>query len=163
LASPDAAKGYRAMARIQMQPEAALPFLKDRIPPAKANVTNEVIDRLIEDLASDQFPVRDKAATRLSKLGELAEPRLCKALEQKKDTLEVRRRLEKLVDSLEAVRFDPPPEMLRVLRVLEAVENVGSAEAVALLQTWAEGAPGTLLTREAAEAFQRIGARKSSR
>jgi hypothetical protein len=161
LAGIDAAKAHRAMARIQMQPESTLPFLKDRMLPAKASVSNKVIDRLINDLASDKFPVREQAATQLSKLGDLAEPRLRKALEQK-GTIEVRRRLEKLVDALEAMRFDPPPEMLRVLRVVEAVENVGSAEAVALLQTWAEGVPGTLLTREAAEALQRIGERKSN-
>jgi hypothetical protein len=52
--------------------------------------------------------------------------------------------------------------MLRVLRAVEAVENVGSAEAVALLQTWAKGMPGTLLTREAADAVHWIGARKSN-
>ena len=51
--------------------------------------------------------------------------------------------------SISACKFEPPPEILRVLRVVEAVENVGSTEAIALLQTWAEGVPGTLLTRDA--------------
>jgi WD domain, G-beta repeat len=158
LASTDAAKGYRAMATVMGHAESALPYLKERIKPAKATVDAATIERLIADLASEQFAVRDKAAKELSMLGDLAEVPLRSALE-KKSTLEVRQRLQKLLGVLEAARANPPPEMLRLLRAVEAVESVGDKAARELLRTWADGVPGAVLTVEARAALVHLAAR----
>src|SRR5262249_7497199 len=131
------------------------PYLKGRIPPVSVTVEPAVIERLLGDLASEQYPVRNKAEVELGKLGELAETALRKALEQK-STLEVRRRVEKLLQRLQDARTDPPADQWRILRVIEALESLRSPAAIALLQGWAKGTPGVLLTREATEALKRL-------
>jgi hypothetical protein len=160
LASADAALAYQALARLLAQPEAALGFLKERIRPAAVKIEAGLIDRLIVDLASTQYPVRNKAEVELARLGELAEPSLRKALDQNL-TLEVRQRVDKLLKRLMDERADPPPERLRILRVVETLETMASPAAVELLTAWSKGTPGALLTREAEEALQRLAKRVS--
>ena len=111
------------------------------------------MQQLIADLDSAQFAVREEASRELEKLGEPVEPALRQAL-RSRPTLETRRRLERLLEKLDAPV--PPVETLRALRAVEVLEHIGTAEARRVVQDLARGAAGAGLTEEAAAAVQRM-------
>jgi hypothetical protein len=111
------------------------------------------VARLIADLDSDQYAARAEAARGLEGFGAEAEPALRRALAAP-PSLEVRRRLEQLLEQLP--RAVPPPERLRALRAVEALERAGTAEARRVLRGMARGAPGARLTQEARSALERL-------
>jgi hypothetical protein len=82
------------------------------------------------------------------------EPLLRQALAGK-PKLEVRRRLERLLASLEELS----PHRLRLLRAVEALEYAGGSEARRLLEELAGGAPDAWLTREAKASLERLKSR----
>jgi hypothetical protein len=159
LASSDAGKAYRAQCKIITRPDSALPFLKARIKANPMPAAAADVERLIDDLASAKFTVRDRATVELGKLGASTELLLRKAL-AKQPMLEVRRRLEKLLDAIEETRANPTPEGLLVMRAMEALESLGSPAAIEMLRTWAGGAPGMLETCEAEEALRNLALRR---
>jgi RNA polymerase sigma factor (sigma-70 family) len=155
LAAPDAARADRAMRVLAATPGQALPLLRERLRPVVRPEAQQV-KRLLADLDSDPFAVRQQAARELEELGELAEPALRQALEGR-PSAEVRRRIEGWLREWED--GVPAPERLRVLRAVEVLENVGSPEARRLLETLAGGAAEARLTHEAAAALRRLARR----
>jgi WD40 repeat protein len=145
LASEDASRAWGAVCALVKSPKQAVPWLKEHLkPPSAADLDRT--KRLIADLNSDQFAVRRRAARELEKLGDWAEPAMRKALE-KRPSLEVRRRLEQLLEKLEEpVRA---AGAMRELRSLEVLEHTDTAEARAVLRSIAEGPPEARLTRAA--------------
>jgi hypothetical protein len=71
--------------------------------------------------------------------------------------LEVRRRLEPLLDSASLRHWSP--ETVRGLRALQVLEQIGDAEARRLLQRIADGLPEARLTQEAEAALGRLDRR----
>jgi hypothetical protein len=116
-------------------------------------VSREHLERLLKDLDSDQFAVREKATAELQKLGELAEPALRRILEGK-PTLEQRRRIEPILAELDAKL--PAGDALRSLRAARVLEYVGTSEARRLLRELAGGAEGAALTRQAQATLARL-------
>jgi hypothetical protein len=149
LGSADAAVAFQAINRLAAAPEQALPLLRQRLAPA-ASVDPRVIRPLIDVLDSDQFARRQKGAAELEKLGDGILPQLRTAL-QGQPELEVRQRLQRLIERLEA----PTGERLRQVRAVEVLERLGTAEARTWLEELAGGAPGARLTREAGAACAR--------
>ena len=84
----------RRTATRKLAPELAISHLKRHLPPA-AGANREEITRLIADLDSNQFAVREAASKKLADLGGPARPLLRRALEGA-PALETRRRLEQL-------------------------------------------------------------------
>jgi hypothetical protein len=155
LAGADAEKAHRAVWALAGVPAKAAPFLKDHLHPTAAPDAKQV-ERLISDLDSSEFAVREAAAEKLRGLGEQAEPALRKALEGK-PSLEVRKRLESLHADAElagggVVRS---AEVLRTLRAIRALEAMGTAEARQALEVLAGGDPAARTTRQAKEALRR--------
>jgi hypothetical protein len=113
----------------------------------------EKVEGWIKDLDSGAFTRRSQATAALTKLGDLVEPALKKALERRQ-SLEVRRRIEDLLGKLQT---DEPAsrEGLRELRAVELLERLAEPAADRLLQALAEGAPSARLTREARGALER--------
>jgi RNA polymerase sigma factor (sigma-70 family) len=151
LAGRDAGKAYRAVWELAADADGAVPFLKQRLR-AVAHPDPRRIARLISELSSERFAVRQAAAAELQRLDVLAEKALRRAL-QSDPPLESRRRLEQL---LQGIR-DPAAsvETLQVLRALAALERIASPQARELLRTLAQGAPDAYLTREARAALGR--------
>ncbi len=139
--------------------EQALPFLRKRLR-SPAPLKEEPIARLVADLDSPQLRVRQKAGDALEKLGEAAEPALRKALAGK-PSLEVRRRVERLLKLLEGPV--PSGARLRRLRAVEVLERIGTPEAREVLQMLAKGAPEARLTQEAKASLERLAKRGTSR
>jgi WD40 repeat protein len=152
LASDDAARADAALRALVDQPAEALPLLKDRLRPV-APVEAGVLARLGEDLDSDDFGTRQRAAKELRALSHLAEPTLRRLLEGKPSP-EVRQTAEELLALLNDQV--PDPERLRVLRGVEALEAIGTSEARQALKTLAAGAAGARLTEEARAASERL-------
>lgn len=151
LASEDAGLAFQAIRRLTADPLQALPILQERLKPA-VPVDPVLVARLLADLNSDNFRTRHQATQELERLGEEAVPALQKALADK-PALETRTRLDQLLHKAQRL---PPPEAMRGLRAVEALEHIGSADARRLLRQLADGAEGMLLTREAQAAVQRL-------
>jgi hypothetical protein len=154
LAGDDAKAAYRAIHRLAASPKAMVPYLEKRLKPAES-ADPERVARLIRDLDSDQFAVREPSFRELEKLGESAIPACRRALAAA-PSAEQRRRLEMLLQRQEQERLAPPPARLQVLRALEAVELAATPRGQQLLEKLAGGAPEALLTHESAAALQRL-------
>lgn len=161
LADANAAQAYRAIHRLTAAPADALVYLKPRLRPA-TDEPERRIKRLIVDLDSDSFTVRENAAKELRRLGARAEPACRKALASH-PTLEMRRRLERLLEELARRPWRPSVEELRQTRALEVLERIGTPEARAILQALARGAAGARQTREARTALHRLTNRPAER
>ena len=154
LASTDGAAAYRAMGQLAVAPREAVPFLDERLRPV-AGAPRRRIARLIGDLGSEHYAVRDKAQRELERLHDLAEEELNRALAAG-PTLELRRRIDGLLAKLDLLNS---PEQLRALRAMEVLENIGTSEAQRVLRRLAGGAPAARQTREARASLERLARR----
>jgi hypothetical protein len=148
-----AARSYRAIGQMTASPERTVAVLRQRLKPAPLADTKRIAG-LIAGLGSEQFQTREQAMKDLEKLGEVVAPALQKALAGD-GKLEVKRRLEGLLEKLEGASL--PPETLRAVRAVEVLEGIGTPAARAVLERLvAEGAPEARLTREAEAALRRL-------
>jgi WD40 repeat protein len=152
LVGDDARKAYRAIHRLAAAPQQSIPFLRDHLKPA-ATVDAKRIERLIADLDDDAFAVRERASRELKQIGSPVAPALRRVL-AKRPTLEMRRRIEQLLEPFDRGRCTP--DELRSLRAVEAVEHMATPEVRQMLASWAEGAPDAVLTHEARLSLQRL-------
>lgn len=152
LAGEEFPNAYQALGALAADPKQTVAFLKEQLKPVSPADALRV-EKLIADLDSDQFAVRQKASQELDKLGDLAEPYLRRVLEGK-PTLEVRRRADDLLRKLE--EQPPAGEVARDLRALALLEHLGTPEAREVLRRMTKGAPGVRITREAAAALERL-------
>jgi WD40 repeat protein len=152
LASGDAGAGQRAVWKLAAAARQSVPFLARRLRPVAPSPAGRIA-RLIADLGSEQFAVREKATGELEKLADEAVPALEKALAAKPGP-EATRRLERLLRRLDGPLRDPAD--LRGLRALYVLEEVGTPEARKVLQALAGGTAEARLTREAKAALGRL-------
>jgi WD40 repeat protein len=155
LGSGDAARAWSAVAALARGGQEALALLKEKLRPVQDPATTR---KWIADLDSAKFAERDKAMANLLALGERAVPALDEVLAAK-PTLEVRRRVEILLDKLEIMLLSPA--LIQALRGLEALELAAAPDAAAVLEELAEGDPDGLLTQDAAAALRRLACRKN--
>jgi WD40 repeat protein len=146
LASSAAAQAYQAGWKLATSPPETVAFLKQKLQPVPHKDATRVA-RLIGDLDSTTFIVRQKATTGLERFDELVEPELRAAMTPNRG-LEFTRRLEALLKRIEQNRQPQSGERLQYLRAFEVLERIGTAEARVLLQDLATGEPGSALTRE---------------
>jgi hypothetical protein len=159
LASADAAQAYRAMRALAAAPAQSVPLLRQRLPKA-VRVDAAKIARLLADLDSDQFAVREKASRELQGLGMAAEAAVRRALRQDA-SLEMRRRLEQILAKLESGARTA--EELRILRAVEVLEWIASPEARRFLEDLARGSSYGWLTQEAKFSLQRLSPQAAAR
>jgi RNA polymerase sigma factor (sigma-70 family) len=151
LASDDAAKAWEAVGRLTESPKEALALLRERVKPLPI-APKELTRKLLADLDSDSFAVREAAVKRLKELGLQAEPAL-RAAHAANPSLEMRRRIEDLLAALQAAPSLPTAEELRHLRALVVLECIGTPEARRLLEQVATGPESARLTRQARAAL----------
>ncbi|MSR53445.1 MAG: hypothetical protein EXS09_09190 [Gemmataceae bacterium] len=153
----NARKADEAMRMLLTRPVEAVPFLKEQlkpIPGVKLDVTK--IAKLITDLDSPRFPVRETATRDLERMGSLASVAIAEALKKPTISQEMRERLEKLKDKVN--KPDSGLEWIRPLRGVEVLERLGTPEAIAHLKEIAAGGDAPP-TRVAREAIGRLGAK----
>jgi WD40 repeat protein len=158
LASDKAPPAYAAMWKLRAAPQAALAFFKDRLKPTDPGKLKPVA-QLIKELDDQTFEVRRAAQDALEDYGELAEKELLRTLDGK-PPLEVVRRIQELLFTLEQKRATglAPPEELRVIRSIQALEWIATPEARAFLEMLAAGSPIVRQTQEAKAAVARLTA-----
>lgn len=111
------------------------------------------IPRLLADLDSNKFNVRQTASELLEKIGKVAEGPLREALNNK-PSLEVTIRIERLLERIDSGQL--PSEQMRGLRGVYVLEQLGSPEARRVLERVANGAPDAMLTRAAKVAAEKL-------
>lgn len=149
LRSPDAVAAGESIQRLASDPERAVALIRHHVKP----VTDQEVKQLLADLDARSFQVRTKARERLLQLGRFLEPALRGMLESK-PSLEVRRRVEDILDAV--TRAGLNPEGVQVLRGVELLEMVGTEAATKVLGELATGSPACTLTREAQASLNRL-------
>jgi WD40 repeat protein len=157
LGRDDATGAYRALWALRSVPRQALPLLKRDLRPASAADLKR-ITRLVAELDSDDFAVRERATAELEKLGGAAEAALSEALEGG-PSAEVRMRVQQLLEKASR----PVGARLRALRMLELLERIGTPEARELLKTLADNESDVWLARQAKAAEVRLRARDGAK
>jgi hypothetical protein len=153
LADKNGTKGYAAIWKLTDMPEQAVVLFRKNLKPVVAEDFKQAA-QLIRDLDSDIFAVREAATEELKKMGRPVAPALREALATK-PSLDVRRRLETILTALST--SVPHSEVIRRLRAIQVLEQLGSREARAVLKSLAKGTPEALETREAKESLDRLG------
>lgn len=148
LQSSDAALAYRALWRLASAGEPTISHVTKHLQPVRA-ANAASVGRLLIDLNDSQYAVREKAARELETLGEAVVPYLRDKLAAPLPSLEVRRRLERLLEKVAEIT----PLTMRAIEILERM-NTPSAEG--LLKSLAEGVREARLTQEARAALDRL-------
>jgi RNA polymerase sigma factor (sigma-70 family) len=148
LAAEDVLQGHLAMRALAAAPRLTVPFLREHLRPATP-FDPKRLARLIAELDDDEFGVRNRATTELTKIGEQAEAALRRVLEGK-PTLEVRRRVEGLLKRLEQAS----PERRQAQRAMEVLVRIGTPAARHLLRSLADGPADSWTTHDAREALE---------
>jgi hypothetical protein len=109
------------------------------------------VAKLIADLDSPTFATRQKASQMLDTLSEKAEGAMRKALKDN-PTLETRQRLEEILKKADG-------EVLRRLRAIDALDQIGTAGAREVLESLAKSTPNPRVAEAAEAALARLDRR----
>ncbi|HEV3260521.1 MAG TPA: WD40 repeat domain-containing protein [Gemmataceae bacterium] len=156
LACEVAPTAWQAVCRLTAAPGQSVPFLQERLRPAAAS-DGQRIARLIADLDSGRFAVREGATRELEKLR--AEPALRRALASN-PSAEVRLRIELLLEGYQKGGLSP--DHLREARAVRVLEHLASPQARRVLQALAKGTPDARLTQDAKAALGRLAHRAAT-
>jgi hypothetical protein len=115
----------------------------------------DTIDALIGGLEDDSPEARTLAFARLRGLGEIARPQLTEAASRRASP-EARRQIALLLAQDAEARDEPDAEVVRFLRAVRVLEEIGAEKARALLERLSKAGPRTPTAREAAEALERM-------
>ncbi|MGE3805520.1 MAG: WD40 repeat domain-containing protein [Gemmataceae bacterium] len=160
LAHDDAAQADRAMQTLIRAGDKAVTLVRTRLGPAAFKADQASIDRLLEQLDSSDFKVRERADSELEELELAAEPALRRALASGSLSVETAQRVRRLLDGLDGrVRS---PAQLRALRAIEVLEKIGTASAHNVLQILGKGSAEARQTQAARAAEQRLQKRNQS-
>jgi HEAT repeat protein len=151
LQTEDPREVYRSLGTLILAGNQSVSFLEKRLHPIQP-VESQKITRLVADLESDNFAIRQSATTELGKAERQAEPALRQLLAGQ-HSVEGRRRAERLLSRLDRTKC---PERMQLWLALQALEHIGTPEARKLLASLAAGAPAAQLTEEAKAALGRL-------
>jgi WD40 repeat protein len=151
LASGDAALAGKAVGAMQKGGPAAAAFLKAQVRPVPPP-DPVLLKRLLGELESPRFTVREKAVQELERLGDQALPAL-RAILRDNPPLETERRVLRLATRMEGPLTDG--SVLRLMRAVEVLEEIGGADAEAALEALAKGMPEHRVTEAARDALRR--------
>jgi sugar lactone lactonase YvrE len=155
LATDDAGRAYQAIWSLAAVPAQTLLLLKTHLQPAPVPDPSlgKRITRLVAELDSDDFAVREKATHELEKLGGSAVSVLSHALAGK-PSVEARHRMETLLGKLA-----PKKSLLQQQRAVEVLEHIGTREARKVLELMRQGASDAGLAENAKAALERLAKR----
>jgi RNA polymerase sigma factor (sigma-70 family) len=158
LAAKEACKSFQSAGRFLAAPAETVKLFAAKIKPVKA-LDPKRIQRLLADLDSDEFAVREAASTALDGLDQQARPYLEAALKGA-ISVEFRARVQRILQRQQQAALTP--EQLRQRRAVMVLELIGGGAAKNLLKRWADGPAGALLTMDASLALKRLDAMPKS-
>jgi hypothetical protein len=143
---------FTALGMLIRSRDRAIPLLRARLKPSKGPPTEEEIAAWIALTRDDDKVLRTKATDALIGAGDVALPQLRLVMARG----ELRPGLDKVLDGIE----NPPGRRtLLILRGVEVLERIASAEARRFLTELAGGDPDATLTKEAKGALARLARR----
>jgi RNA polymerase sigma factor (sigma-70 family) len=154
LATREAGESFKSEERFLAAPADAVKFFAEKVKPVEA-LDPKRIQRLLADLGSDKFAVREAASKALHGLDQQAKPYL-EATLKSTVSAEVRVRVEKILKQQRGAALTS--EQIRQIRGVMVLELIGDGESKLLLRRWADGPVGALLTMEASLALKRLEA-----
>ncbi|MFO0807291.1 MAG: WD40 repeat domain-containing protein [Gemmataceae bacterium] len=143
----DAAKAYRSHWNLVGGGAATVEFMREQLKAGKAGDSGQA-SRWVLELDSPKYAARERATAALIGMLDEAEALLRQTLATT-DSAEVRQRVRMILDW----------PRLREVRTIEVLESLATPEAQTLLSELARGPDGSLLTREAKAALQRLSVR----
>jgi hypothetical protein len=154
LAKRDAAESLQSEGRFLRTPADAVKFFAERIKPVKT-LDPKRVERLLADLDSNEFAVREAASKALAGLDEQATPYFEETLKST-DAAEVRVRVTRILEQRRGAALTA--DQIRQIRAVMVLERIGDGEAKDVLKRWAGGPVGTRLATEAEAALKRLEA-----
>ncbi|HEV3259357.1 MAG TPA: sigma-70 family RNA polymerase sigma factor [Gemmataceae bacterium] len=154
LATREAGASFKSEGRFLAAPADTVKLFAEKIRPVEA-LDPKRIQRLLADLDSEEFAVREAASKALLGLDQQAKPYLEETLKSAKSA-EVRTRVRRILEQQQRAAI--PSEQLRQIRGVMVLELIGDGKSKNLLKKWAGGPAGTMLTMEASAALKRLEA-----
>ena len=154
LASDRVDKGLGAVWELVAGQDRSVAYLHERLAPAEP-IPSGPFDKLIADLDSPTFTVRESAFKELQKQGTEAESTIRNTLE-KKPSADVGRQLQSLLDAPSSLVL--PPRRIQELRALEVLERIASSTSIQVIESLAIGTQSARLTQEAKATLARLRA-----
>ncbi|HEY7155660.1 MAG TPA: sigma-70 family RNA polymerase sigma factor [Gemmataceae bacterium] len=154
LATREAGVSFQSEGRFLAAPAETVKLFAEKVKLVEA-LDPKRIRRLLADLDSEVFAVREAASKALHGLDEQAIPYLEETLKSGV-SLEVRLRVERILEHKRGAAITS--EQLRQLRAIMVLERIGESASKSLLKKWAGGPVGALLTVEASAALKRLEA-----
>jgi RNA polymerase sigma factor (sigma-70 family) len=154
LAAKEAGNSFRSAGRFLAAPADTVKMFAAKTQPVAA-LDPKRMQRLLADLDSEEFAVREAATKALDGLDQQARPYL-EATLKSAISIEFRTRVQRILQRQQEAALTP--EELRQTRAVMVLELIGDGAAKSLLQRWAGGPAGALLTGEASQALKRLGA-----
>jgi hypothetical protein len=155
LAAGDPKVGWAAVFRLVDDPAGAMRLFDQRLTPVGEPAA---VARLVTDLNSPRFRVREAASRRLLDLGDAARPSVAAARKEVTDP-EARQRLDAVLATL-ADKRPPPAVDLRRLRAVVILDRIGTADARARIDELAGGLASARATAAAGAAAKRLAGRE---
>jgi WD40 repeat protein len=152
LGAREASKSFQSEGRFLAAPAETVKLFAERVKPTAALEPGR-IQRLLNDLGSETFAVREAASKELRGLDEQVIPYLEAALKRAKP-LELRLRVKSILE--ENKRAGITSEQIRQVRAVMVLELLGNGASKELLRRWAGGPGEARLTREASLALRRL-------
>lgn len=152
LATEETPRGQQKMWQCIASAKQALPHLTNKL----YFLDPDNVKKLFRELDSNHFPTRLAAMNKLTAYGRWMEGRYDAAMATS-PSLEYKRRVEILKEKLTATNSPSlAQERLRVRRIMQMCEQVGSAEAIDALRQLADKGPEEELREEAKASLQRL-------
>lgn len=155
----DARAAQRATARLVAQADVAVVYLKQQL--TRPRPSEAHVQKLISMLDDPSFSVRENAIRELADLCPDIEPILEKAVEGKA-SLEARRRIQKILESVSTPPGELDQKQLRELRLVHILECINTDASVELLERVAKARDSVFLRHEATASLQRIKTRRAT-
>ncbi len=160
LAGSDSASALRGLWTFTQAPKESVPFIAERMQSLLAGATPQRIAKLIDDLDSPKFGVRERAARELEQIIDTAAPHLQRVLNGK-PTLEMTRRVERLLATQTELDVNNP-RRLQASRGMALLEAMHSPDARAVLQTISRDGREAWLAQAAEAALERLNRAESA-
>lgn len=154
LGSADARLAYGAVWALVNCQAAAVPYLRRRLL-SPSDVSLARIERLIRQLESPHFELRERATAELGLIGQAATEPLRRALSS--PSPEVRHRVDALLRQMDTEKLSRAE--VRAIRAIEVLEQIRTPDACQLLEALAKGSPEACLTKEAKASLHRLAQR----
>jgi len=157
LAAREVGQSFQSEGRFLAAPAETVKLFAEKIKPGAA-LDPKRIQRLLADLDSDVFVVREAASQALHGLDEQAIPYLEEALKNA-GSLETRLRVKPILEEKQReLRAALTSDQVRQIRAVMVLESIGDSDSKNLLRRWAGGPVGARLTMEATGALKRLQA-----